>query len=108
MNTHEKIHEIKEGPVVVEVFEKRVDLPDIGPRIYYDISLCREFTARESGEIKRGPLVQQRDLDDVIIAVVRAKKVIDARYYENRRSSSKKIDIEEEDYEDASDADFAE
>jgi len=66
-----KIRDFKENSVVAEVWEKYDDYSD---RIFYDVKIVREYETR--GEVKRGIMLQHRDLLDVIIAVIRAHKHI--------------------------------
>jgi len=76
-----KIHEVQEGSVVVEIFEKDMQ----GERIYYDIKLCREFRDWNSEEVKRSPMLQQRDMDDALRAILMAKGYIGDKIRHNRR-----------------------
>lgn len=71
-----------EGAGVCEVYESR---SRDGVKIFFDARLCREFVS-SSGEIRRGPYIQQRDLPDVLIAIVRAQQWIARRHQEIRKA----------------------
>jgi hypothetical protein len=76
------VESFKEGAGVCEVYESR---SRDGVKIYYDARLCREFTSQD-GSRKRGPFIQQRDLPDVLIAIVRAQQWISQRHAEIRKA----------------------
>ena len=79
--TRELVKSFQEGSAVCEVWESRS--PD-GVKIYFDIRCNREFLT--GGERKRGPFIQQRDMRDLLIAIVRAEQYISDRHAEIRRS----------------------
>jgi hypothetical protein len=71
-----------EGAGVCEVYESR---SRDGVKVFYDARLCREFLSQD-GSRKRGPYIQQRDLPDILIAIVEAQKWISLRHAEIRRA----------------------
>jgi hypothetical protein len=79
--TRDLVKSFQEGSAVCEVWESRS--PD-GVKVYFDIRCNREFAS--GGERKRGPFIQQRDMRDLIIAIVRAEQYISDRHAEIRRS----------------------
>ena len=76
-----KVMEIQEGSVVVEIFEK----PDTqNNRLFFDLTIQREYILRDSREKKRGPYLHQRDMGDSVIALMSAQKWINGRVREFR------------------------
>jgi len=71
-NDREKVHEIKEENVVLEIYKK---IDERSGKIFFDYKTVREFKT-ESGEIIRGQFCQQRDLRNLIIAAVHAMEWI--------------------------------
>ena len=96
-----KIRDFKEGSSVVEVWEKYDNHSD---RVFYDIKICREYEVE--GEVRRGVMLQHRDLLDAQIAIIRAHKHISSllrgirvasRYRDDRETSDAHIEpIKEE------------
>ena len=75
-NDREKVHEIKEGNVILEIY-KKVD--ERSGKVFFDFKTAREFTT-ESGETVRGQFCQQRDLRNLIIASARAMEWISEQH----------------------------
>ena len=67
-----KVMEFQQGSIIAEIYEKQDYHSD---RIFYDVKFVREYETVEK-EKKRGPMVQQRDLDDVIIVIVDSRRYI--------------------------------
>lgn len=63
----EKIHEVKEGSVILEFFLKR---DPNSSKVFFDYRTVREFPINAE-ELGRGPFCQQRDMRDNIIALCR-------------------------------------
>ena len=71
-----KVHEIKEGNVVLEIYKK---VNTINNKVYFDYRTNREFVVFDN-ERKRTPNCQQRDLRDNIIALVKAMNWISQQH----------------------------
>lgn len=79
--TRELVESFKEGAAVCEVYESRsLD----GVKIYFDVRCSRQFVS--NGERRLGPFIQQRDIADLMVAIIRAQKYISMRHAEIRRS----------------------
>lgn len=84
-----KVMEIQEGSVVVEIYEK----PDtLNNRLFFDLTLQREYILRDSREKRRGPYLHQRDINDLVIASMSAQKWINGRVREFRSNQQQQED----------------
>lgn len=75
------VESFKEGSAITEVWESKS--PD-GIRIFYDLRCSREFLS--SGLRKRGPFIQQRDIPDLVVTIMKAQQFVSARHAEIRRA----------------------
>lgn len=67
-DSRERVHEIKVGSVVLEIYKKE---DSRNGKTYFDYRTAREFFVGDD-EVGRGPYCQQRDMRDNIMAVVKA------------------------------------
>jgi hypothetical protein len=76
----QKIHEIFEGSVVAEIYERRRETDG---RCFYDTIVRRRYFDSESLE-HRTDYLQKNDLDDMHIVLVKAKKYIVQKLFESK------------------------
>ena len=78
-----KVHEVKEGNVVIEVYKK---VNEFTSTVYFDYRTNREFVVGES-DMKRGPFCQQRDGWDNAIALAKVMGWISEQHRNIRRGN---------------------
>lgn len=78
------VHELRDGNVVCEVFEKEV-VRDGMTRLYHDVSFYRSY--EQNGVARREPFIQQRDFDRLHILIANASIWIKRRIYKLNRES---------------------
>jgi hypothetical protein len=76
-----KVAEFQSGCSVAEVWESR---SKDGIKVFFDVRCNRAFAI--SGEMKRGPYLQQKDIPDMIISLMQSLKFITERHTEIRRT----------------------
>lgn len=76
-----KVAEFQSGCSVSEVWESR---SNDGVKVFFDVRCNRAFAL--SGEMKRGPYLQQKDIPDMVVSLMQALKFITERHTEIRRT----------------------
>ena len=78
----DKIHEIREGSVILEFFLVK----DANSRkVYYDYRTVRTFPINPN-EFGRGPYLQQRDMRDNIVALCRGMEWVSDQHRSHRET----------------------
>lgn len=87
-DTRNKVHEIREGNVVIEIYEK---IEPKSNKVFFDFKVCRAFVVNAEGDESRGPFCQQRDLRELVIAAVRTQIWVSDQHRDMRNSAYQEV-----------------
>ena len=80
----DKIHEIREGSVILEFFLKK---DANSQKVYYDYRTVRTFPIN-ANEYGRGPFCQQRDMRDNIVALCKGMEWVSDQHRVHRETGT--------------------